>query len=171
MWRIIFCWCIVTAGLAESNGSLPPGSWLCHLAGWIESLETANSSGPLRSLIRVWNLTLPSVTEQTKAKLVNYCTTAWHFSLHFWAAVLSTVASTIFGGQAKWNIIIIVYTFRGKSTTNIFLNTLWNGTVIESVKIRGTFDVFRANLLQPPVRRMPLRKAVIFCACFSSFFY
>ena len=41
----------VTAGLAESNGSLPPGLWLPSPAGWLPS--TGISSGTLRSL-QVW---------------------------------------------------------------------------------------------------------------------
>jgi len=39
----------VTAGLAESNGSLPPGLWLTSPAGWLP--RTAISSGTLRSVI------------------------------------------------------------------------------------------------------------------------
>jgi len=52
-------WCSlavkVTAGLAESNGSLSPGSWLCHL--WTDCLKTWISSGvrTLRSLMQVWD--------------------------------------------------------------------------------------------------------------------
>ena len=39
----------VTAGLAESNGSLPPGLWLTSPAGWVPS--TRISSGTLRLAI------------------------------------------------------------------------------------------------------------------------
>ena len=39
----------VTAGLAESNGSLPPGLWLTSPAGWLP--RTGISSGTLRSVI------------------------------------------------------------------------------------------------------------------------
>jgi len=49
----------VTAGLAESNGSLPPGLWLTSHAGWLP--RTAISSGTLRSVIE-HGLPLPFVT-------------------------------------------------------------------------------------------------------------
>jgi len=39
----------VTAGLAESNDSLPPGLWLMSRAGWLQRTEI--SSGTLRSAI------------------------------------------------------------------------------------------------------------------------
>jgi len=39
----------VTAGLAKSNGSLPPGLWLTSPAGWLPRTEI--SSGTLRSVI------------------------------------------------------------------------------------------------------------------------
>ena len=39
----------VTAGLAESNGSLPPGLWLASPGGWLP--RTGISSGTLRSVI------------------------------------------------------------------------------------------------------------------------
>ena len=39
----------VTAGLAESNDSLPPGLWLTSPAGWLP--RTGISSGTLRSVI------------------------------------------------------------------------------------------------------------------------
>ena len=39
----------VTAGLAESNGSLPPGLWLRSPVGWLP--RTGISSGTLRSVI------------------------------------------------------------------------------------------------------------------------
>ena len=40
----------VTAGLVESNDSLPPGLWLTSPAGWL--LTTGISSGTLRSVIK-----------------------------------------------------------------------------------------------------------------------
>ena len=40
----------VTAGLAESNGSLPPGSWLTSPAGWLP--RTGISSRTIRSAIK-----------------------------------------------------------------------------------------------------------------------
>jgi len=46
----------VTAGLAESNGSLPPGLWLTLPAGWPP--RTGISSGTLRSVIE-YGLPLP----------------------------------------------------------------------------------------------------------------
>ena len=46
----------VTAGLAESNGNLPPGLWLTSRAGWLST--TGISSGTLRSVIE-YGLTLP----------------------------------------------------------------------------------------------------------------
>ena len=42
----------VTAGLAESNGSLPPGLWLTSPAGWLP--RTGIRSGTLRSAIEYW---------------------------------------------------------------------------------------------------------------------
>ena len=42
----------VTAGLAESNGSLPPGLWLTSPAGWLP--RTGISSGAIRSAIEYW---------------------------------------------------------------------------------------------------------------------
>ena len=46
----------LTAGLAESNGSLPPGLWLASSAGWLP--RTGISSGTLRSVIE-YGLPLP----------------------------------------------------------------------------------------------------------------
>jgi len=46
----------VTADLAESNGSLPPGLWLTSPAGWLP--RTGISSGTLRSVIE-YGLPLP----------------------------------------------------------------------------------------------------------------
>jgi len=44
----------VTAGLVESNGSLPPGLWLTSPAGWLPRIGI--SSGTLRSLIEYGQL-------------------------------------------------------------------------------------------------------------------
>jgi len=46
----------ITAGLAESNGSLPPGLWLTPSAGWLP--RTGISSGTLRRVIE-YRLPLP----------------------------------------------------------------------------------------------------------------
>ena len=46
----------VTAGLAESNGSLPPGLWLASPAGWLPRTEI--SSGTLSSVME-YGLPLP----------------------------------------------------------------------------------------------------------------
>ena len=46
----------ITAGLAESNGSLPPGLWLTSPAGWLP--RTGISSGTVRSVIE-YGLPLP----------------------------------------------------------------------------------------------------------------
>jgi len=51
----------VTAGLAESNGSLPPGLWLTSPAGWL--LRTRISSRILRLVID-YGLPLPFTTVQ-----------------------------------------------------------------------------------------------------------
>ena len=45
----LFRFARVTAGLVESNGSLPPGLWLTSPAGWLP--KTGISSGTLRSAI------------------------------------------------------------------------------------------------------------------------
>ena len=42
----------ITAGLAESNGSLPPGLWLTSPTGWLP--RTGISSGTLGSAIEYW---------------------------------------------------------------------------------------------------------------------
>ena len=42
----------VTAGLTESNGSLPPGLWLTSPTGWLP--RTGISSGTFRSAIEYW---------------------------------------------------------------------------------------------------------------------
>ena len=49
----------VTAGLAESNGSLPPGLWLTSPAGWLP--KTRISSGTLHSAVE-YGLPLPFFT-------------------------------------------------------------------------------------------------------------
>ena len=50
-WAVMLGGWEVTAGLAESNGSLSPGSWLRSRARWLP--RTGISSGTLRSF-RVW---------------------------------------------------------------------------------------------------------------------
>ena len=65
----------VTAGLEESNGSLPPGLWLTSPAGWLP--RTGISSGTLRSAVQ-YGLPLPLLCyligeQQLKTTLVAAC--------------------------------------------------------------------------------------------------
>jgi len=57
----------VTAGLAESNGSIPPGLWLMSPAGWLP--RTGISSGTLRSVIE-YGLPLPFFLRVSLCQLV-----------------------------------------------------------------------------------------------------
>ena len=55
---------MVTAGLAESNGSLPPGLWLTSPAGWLQT--TGISSGTLRSVKAKFHYTGPTGPDRTR---------------------------------------------------------------------------------------------------------
>ena len=59
----------VTAGLVESNGSLPLGLWLTSPAGWLP--RTGISSGTLRSVIE-YGLPLPFLVLYVIAVLQSY---------------------------------------------------------------------------------------------------
>ena len=63
----------VTAGLAKSNGSLPPGLWLTSPAGWLPG--TGISSGTLLSVIEYGlPLPLPSIcTVSPENHTPNFC--------------------------------------------------------------------------------------------------
>ena len=58
----------VTAGLAESIGSLPPGLWLTSPVGWLP--RTGISSGTLRSVIEYG---LPLLFFSIEQQTVRYC--------------------------------------------------------------------------------------------------
>ena len=58
----------VTAGLAESNGSLPPGLWLTSPAGWLP--RTGISSRTLHSVIK-YGLPLPFFVCEIRSKAVS----------------------------------------------------------------------------------------------------
>ena len=60
----------VTAGLAESNSSLPPGLWFTSPAGWLP--RTGISSGTLRAVIE-YGLPLPLPYLCTGQKLYRCC--------------------------------------------------------------------------------------------------
>ena len=65
----------VTAGLAESNGSLPPGLWFTSPAGWLP--RTGINSGTLRSVIE-YGLPLPfQPVEATRSSNFAYDPTRW----------------------------------------------------------------------------------------------
>jgi len=59
----------ITAGLAKSNGSLPPGLWLTSPAGWLP--RTWISYGTLRSVIE-YGLLLPFL-HKLNYRLNSYC--------------------------------------------------------------------------------------------------
>ena len=63
----------VTAGLAESNGSLPPGLWLTSPAGWLS--RTGISSGTIRFAIE-YGLPLPFLL-QLRGSLFAVMSTSW----------------------------------------------------------------------------------------------
>ena len=95
----------VTAGLAESNGSLPTGIWLTSPAGWLP--RTGISSGTLRSVIEYrppfyYRVTLHVQTGGAKWRLLNFAT----------ARRASQVMSTAF--DRRWREFITVSVqFRG----------------------------------------------------------
>jgi len=62
----------VTVGLAESNGSLPPGLWLTIPAGWLP--RTGISSGTLLSAVE-YGLPLPfyHTTQPTEWSIIRTC--------------------------------------------------------------------------------------------------
>ena len=87
---------VVTAGLAESNGSLPSGLWLTSPSGWLP--RTGISSGTLRSVIE-YGLPLPfySVTSMPVAQkrcivglfCWRYIAAEWLFSLVYRVCTLN----------------------------------------------------------------------------------
>jgi len=84
----------VTAGLAESNGSLPPGLWLTSPAGWLPG--TGISSGILRSVI-VYGLTFFTTLIITHSQFQRY--SSWNTELHLSDCIpipkLSSITSVI----------------------------------------------------------------------------
>ena len=60
----------VSAGLAESNGSLQPGLWLTSPAGWLP--RTGISSGTLCWVIE-YGLPLPFLHRESKNKTITSC--------------------------------------------------------------------------------------------------
>ena len=59
----------VTAGLAESNGNLPPGLWLTSPASWLP--RTGISSGTIRSVIE-YGLPLPFLLHRLHVRSQTY---------------------------------------------------------------------------------------------------
>ena len=102
----------VTAGLAESNGSLPPGLWLTLHAGWLP--RTGISSGTLRSVIE-YGLPLPFYNLlSVRANRVQSLNGIFRFAPHFnftvrVSCVVLFVKQTISTTTAKIYAVISLY--------------------------------------------------------------
>jgi len=88
---------MVTAGLAESSDSLPPGLWLMSPAGWVP--RTGISSGTLRSVIEYGlplplPFTYPNYRTQICSK-ASVCTVHYSFSVNCQWQPCSPVGSVI----------------------------------------------------------------------------
>ena len=85
----------VTAGLAESNGSLPPGLWHTSPAGWLPRTEI--SSGTLRS-VSEYRLPLPFyVCIAVYVSVFSTVASWWSFRCRYSAGMLRTAASQLNG--------------------------------------------------------------------------
>ena len=82
----------LTAGLAESNGSLTLGLWLMLPAGWLP--RTRNSSGTLRSVIVIRHFRSVTVTVLSTVQLCSW-------NLHYSWTMLSFWTSSMFVNLAR----------------------------------------------------------------------
>jgi len=80
---------------------------------------------------------------------------------------VNTVGPQLYVGQYVKYIDLL--TNKAEREAETFL--MEQRTIDEMKTVEFSFHLsFSFHFLQPPVRRMPVRKAVLFCACFSSFF-
>ena len=107
----------VTAGLAESNGSLPPGLWLTSLVVWLP--RTGISFGTLRSAVE-YGLPLPFL-EFASAVWV-YWWTGYRVSNATFNAIVMRYSDK--DGHVKFNDFVAAYvklkTLFGKNTHKSF---------------------------------------------------
>jgi len=120
----------VTAGLAESNGSLPPSLWLTSLAGWLPS--TGISSGTIRSAIE-YGLPLPLVWLK-----VNLNQPAFAHTSNWYCTELTD--GTVLLTYLKLHVWISV--FRSAMRTSA---VLWWVCIYESMLLRSVFQAVMGN--------------------------
>ena len=111
----------VTAGLVESNGSLPPGLWLTSPAGWLP--RTGISSGTLCSVIK-YGLPLPFNNKATftfylhDAMLAGIIAAAPSVCLHVSHILVSRVGKPVAAGISN---LAFHSTYLWQKNINLFL--------------------------------------------------
>ena len=96
----------VTAGLMESNGSLPPGLWLTSSAGWLP--RTGISSGTLRSVIE-YGLPLSFLSQKI---------------VHWLAALVNVAWPAAYSGHWRHTVFLALRTNRNNKFVFSFLRQL-----------------------------------------------
>ena len=109
----------VTAGLAESNGSLQPGLWFTSRAGWLPS--TGISSGAIRLAIE-YGLPLPFTT-QNLYRGFKYLQINYTFSYSYDPNSTSSAAK-LFNSHSETYLPV------NRITSFLFNNWLFTGTNI-----------------------------------------
>ena len=104
---------MVTAGPAESNGSLPPGLWLTSPAGWLPI--TWISSWTLRSVIE-YGLPLPlSLSGQICSFSFTWLTMLWLFNSVQRCGSMASVIGVLYADLARLGVVCQSITDRGQT--------------------------------------------------------